>query len=122
VVFEQRLVKQYGRDRCWLVGDAAHQTGPVGVQSMNVGFSEAEALTSALRKILRESGSMSLLRNFNEDQSRRWRQLLGMAGGLKSTPETPEWVRERSGRILPCLPGSNGGLNQLAGQLALDFG
>jgi NADPH-dependent dioxygenase len=122
VVFEQRLVKQYGRDRCWLVGDAAHQTGPVGVQSMNVGFSEAEALATALHKILRESGSQSLLRSFNEEQTKRWRRLLGMAGGLKSTNETPAWVRERTGRILPCLPGSDGGLNQLASQLALDFG
>ena len=51
------LAKQFGRNRCWLAGDAAHQTGPVGVQSMNVGFCEAEALSSALHKILRESGS-----------------------------------------------------------------
>ncbi len=38
VVFEQRVAKHFGRERCWLAGDAAHQTGPVGVQSMNVGM------------------------------------------------------------------------------------
>src|SRR6266700_2525954 len=42
VAFEHRLVKQFGRGRCWLAGDAAHQTSPVGAQSMNVGFCEAE--------------------------------------------------------------------------------
>jgi 2-polyprenyl-6-methoxyphenol hydroxylase-like FAD-dependent oxidoreductase len=48
VVFEQRVARQFGRDRGWLAGDAAHQTGPVGVQSMNVGLSEAAALAGAI--------------------------------------------------------------------------
>ena len=48
VVFEQRVAKQFGRDRCWLAGDAAHQTGPVGVQSMNVGMAEAATLAGCL--------------------------------------------------------------------------
>ena len=61
VVFEQRLAKQFGRDRCWLVGDAAHQTGPVGVQSMNVGMAEAEALAGVLRKIVSEEAPLELL-------------------------------------------------------------
>ena len=61
VVFEQRVARQFGRDRCWLAGDAAHQTGPVGVQSMNVGMAEAAALAGALRRILREKAPLSLL-------------------------------------------------------------
>ena len=40
IQFEHRLVSHFGRGRCWLAGDAAHQTGPVGVQSMNTGFNE----------------------------------------------------------------------------------
>ena len=47
VVFEHRVAKQFGRDRCWLAGDAAHQTGPVGVQSMNVGMAEAATLAGS---------------------------------------------------------------------------
>src|SRR5206468_12569090 len=41
VAFQHRLAMSFGRNRCWLAGDAAHQTGPVGVQSMNAGFREA---------------------------------------------------------------------------------
>jgi len=50
VSFEKRLAVEFGKGRCWLAGDAAHQTGPVGVQSMNAGFNEALILANALKK------------------------------------------------------------------------
>ena len=54
VRFERRLASRFGQDRVWLVGDAGHVTGPVGMQSMNVGFSEACQLTGILAGILRD--------------------------------------------------------------------
>ena len=121
VVFEQRVVKQFGRDRCWLVGDAAHQTGPVGVQSMNVGMAEAEALAGALRRVLREKATLNLLETCDREWQAEWRRLLGLTGGLKPRNETSPWVRERRARLLPCLPASHEDLAPLAGQLRLDF-
>jgi 2-polyprenyl-6-methoxyphenol hydroxylase-like FAD-dependent oxidoreductase len=121
VVFEQRIARQFGRDRCWLVGDAAHQTGPVGVQSMNVGMAEAASLTDALRRILREKAPASLLETCDREWQAEWRRLLGLTGGLKPGNETSPWVRERRGRILSCLPASHEDLESLAGQLRLDF-
>ena len=38
VRFERRLSPQFGRGRVWLAGDAAHLTGPAGMQSMNAGL------------------------------------------------------------------------------------
>jgi 2-polyprenyl-6-methoxyphenol hydroxylase-like FAD-dependent oxidoreductase len=121
VVFEQRVARQFGRDRCWLAGDAAHQTGPVGVQSMNVGMAEAASLTGALRRILREKAPVSLLERCDREWQAEWRRLLGLTGGLKPGSETSAWVRERRGRILSCLPASHEDLAPLAGQLRLDF-
>ena len=121
VVFEQRVARQFGRDRCWLAGDAAHQTGPVGVQSMNVGLAEASALAGALRKVLREKAPLSVLEACDREWQGGWRRLLGLAGGLKPGTETSPWVRERCGRILPCLPASHEDLPRLAGQLGLYF-
>ena len=121
VVFEQRVARQFGRDRCWLAGDAAHQTGPVGVQSMNVGLAEASALAGALRKVLREKAPLSVLEACDREWQGEWRRLLGLAGGLKPGTETSPWVRERCGRILPCLPASHEDLPRLAGQLGLYF-
>ncbi len=121
VVFEHRVAKQFGRDRCWLAGDAAHQTGPVGVQSMNVGLLEAATLAGALRRILREKASLEILASCDRDWQGEWRRLLGLTGGLKPRKDTGSWLRERSGRILPCLPASHEDLSRLAGQLGFDL-
>ena len=121
VVFEQRVVRQFGRDRCWLVGDAAHQTGPVGVQSMNVGMAEAAGLAGALRRVLREKAPLNLLETCDREWQAQWRRLLGLTGGLKPRNETSPWVRERRARLLSCLPASNEDLSPLAGQLRLEF-
>jgi len=121
VVFEQRIAKQFGRDRCWLAGDAAHQTGPVGVQSMNVGMAEAASLSGNLRRILRDKAPVSLLQTSDNEWQTEWRRLLGMTGGLKARNEASPWVKERRGRILSCLPASHEDLEPLAGQLRLGF-
>jgi len=121
VVFEQRVAKPFGQDRCWLAGDAAHQTGPVGVQSMNVGMAEGATLAGTLRRILREKAPLDQLETCNREWQDEWRRLLGLTGGLKPRKDTSPWVRERCGRILSCLPASHQDLPRLAGQLALDF-
>jgi 2-polyprenyl-6-methoxyphenol hydroxylase-like FAD-dependent oxidoreductase len=120
VVFEHRVARQFGRDRCRLVGDAAHQTGPVGVQSMNVGMAEAASLAGALRAILRDKAPLSLLDACDRDWQAEWRRLLGLTGGLKPRKETSLWVQERRDRILSCLPASHEDLAPLASQLGLD--
>jgi 2-polyprenyl-6-methoxyphenol hydroxylase-like FAD-dependent oxidoreductase len=121
VVFEHRAARQFGRDRCWLAGDAAHQAGPVGVQSMNVGMAEAASLAGALRRILREKASLQLLEACDRDWQAEWRRLLGLTGGLKFRKETSSWLQERRGRILSCLPASHEDLGVLAGQLGFDI-
>ena len=121
VVFEHRVARQFGQDRCWLAGDAAHQTGPVGVQSMNVGMCEAATLAVTLRRILREKAPPNLLETCNREWQDEWQRLLGLTGGLKPRNETTPWVRERHARILSCLPASHDDLAPLAGQLKLDL-
>ncbi len=117
VVFEQRVAKQFGRDRCWLAGDAAHQTGPVGVQSMNVGMAEAVTLAGALRRILREKAPMSLLETCEQEWQEEWQRLLGLTGGPTPGKQAGAWVRERWSRIPACLPASHEELPRLAEQL-----
>ncbi|HLH54770.1 MAG TPA: FAD-dependent monooxygenase, partial [Verrucomicrobiae bacterium] len=121
VSFGRRLATPVGRDRCWLVGDAAHQTGPVGVQSMNGGFAEAEHLATMMKRVLREAGPIEALATYNSAQQNTWRTLLGAEGGLKAKGKAGPWVRARSARILPCLPALGADLDQLAGQIGLGF-
>jgi len=120
VVFEQRMAKRFGHGHCWLAGDAAHQTGPVGVQSMNVGLYEAAALVSRLRMILRERASIEGLETYNRERQEEWQRLLGLSGGPKPRADNDPWVSQRRAKILPCLPGSEADLSALAAQLRLD--
>ena len=121
VFFQQRLVKAFGQGRGWLVGDAAHQTGPIGVHSLNAGLHEASVLAGKLKKALCEGAPLSSLREYDQEQQSEWRRLLGLNGGLKPRKDTNDWVRERSARLLTCMPASGPDLKLLADQLRLDI-
>ncbi|MGH7972555.1 MAG: FAD-dependent monooxygenase [Limisphaerales bacterium] len=121
VAFERRMAEVFGRGRCWLAGDAAHQTGPAGVQSMNGGFIEASELVSRICKVLREETGIESLSQYNAGRQSLWQQLLGLSGGLLPRPGTDPWVRDHCGQILPCLPGLGKDAAALAGNLGLDF-
>jgi len=121
VMFEQRVATSFGSGACWLAGDAAHQTGPVGAQSMNVGMLEAQALAGYLKKELRQPGGRSGLEHYNSERQAEWSALLGLNGGLKPKDKTSDWVRRRLPRILSCIPSSGQALKVLAGQLQVDF-
>ena len=121
VVFEPRVVREFGRNHTWLLGDAAHQAGPVGVHSMNAGFLEGQAMAGALRNIIRERGSRSFLEGWEKEQQARWRQLVGLSGALRPQSKASGWVKERASRLLPCLPGTGGALVSLASGLDLEL-
>ncbi|HUF78388.1 MAG TPA: FAD-dependent monooxygenase [Thermoanaerobaculia bacterium] len=117
VRFERRLAESFGRDGAWLAGDAAHLAPPVGVHSMNGGLAEANDLASRIARVLRRGSSRDLLESYGRERHAEWRRLLGAR--VEAGPEASDWVRERAGRIVPCLPGLGADLDRLAGQLGL---
>jgi 2-polyprenyl-6-methoxyphenol hydroxylase-like FAD-dependent oxidoreductase len=121
IQFERRLARQFGSGRAWLAGDAAHQTGPVAMQSMNLGMREGADLAALLKRILRDKGPLDLLDAYNLEHRREWEQLLGLKGGLKPGAATDAWVRGHCGKALSCIPASGRELSLLARQLGLEF-
>ena len=119
VRFERRLAARGGHDRTWLAGDAVHLTGPVGMQSMNAGLREAAALATCVTKILRGQEPMTALPDLARRTFAEWRFLQGTAGGLRTTSDTPAFVRAHADRLLPCLPGTGGEIDVLADRLGL---
>ncbi len=119
VPFETRLAEHFGRGICWLAGDAAHVTSPVGMQSMNVGLREAASLATRLRDILREKGSSELLQAHEQLWQKEWRRLLGLGVEPVTTEQTDPWIAANAGRIIRCLPASGDNLSNLAGQISL---
>jgi 2-polyprenyl-6-methoxyphenol hydroxylase-like FAD-dependent oxidoreductase len=119
VEFPQRIVHQFGRGRCWVLGDAAHQTAPGGAQSMNLALREAEEFIEALRAVVRDGAPSGTLRAASERWHGEWRRLLGLDPSIESTPEASAWVREHAGQLASNLPASGEEFQALLGQLGL---
>ena len=124
-LFERRVARSFGRDRVWLVGDAAHQAAPVGVHSMNSGLVEARALAARMARIQRGGGTPSLLQEFATETQEAWRTLLGASAAtpagpaLRALPAADPWVRQIGARILACMPASGDDLEPLLRQIGL---
>ena len=107
-LFERKLATSFGSGRVWLAGDAAHLTGPLGAQSMNVGLREAKELAGELAAAVRGRDGSALAR-YGAARMAEWKDLL--------TPE-PRPGEPRS-LIKPCLPASGGALEEMLSQLRL---
>jgi 2-polyprenyl-6-methoxyphenol hydroxylase-like FAD-dependent oxidoreductase len=118
VRFERRLAAAFGRGRVWLAGDAAHLTGPAGMQSMNAGLAEASELVERIATERRGSGDEARLDEYGRDSAARWRFLLGREGGLVPSASTPAAAR-RTAQLLACLPATADDMPALASQLGL---
>jgi 2-polyprenyl-6-methoxyphenol hydroxylase-like FAD-dependent oxidoreductase len=119
VRFDRRLAPSFGRDRVWLVGDAAHLTGPAGMQSMNAGLAEASDLATRVAGIQGGKGGIELLEAYGRDHHAEWAFLLGKAGGLRAGADTPGWASTHAARLLPCLPATGEALRALSDRLGL---
>ena len=118
-VFERRLVERFGRGRIWLAGDAAHLTGPVGAQSMNVGLREARDLAARIAAAL-SGGDAGQLESYQDERVAEWKALLGGARAVAA--QLPAWLADVKDRIPACVPASGDDLRALLGQLGLALG
>lgn len=141
VQFQRQLAQKFGHGRCWLAGDSAHQTSPMGMQSMNLGLLEAADLANKLKSILRDNVGLEVLQAYNRIHGAHWRHLLGLRGAsgrphsllswagrqfgtifgvkedVRSRPSFPPWARPHSRTIISSIPSSGDDLNHLLEQL-----
>lgn len=118
VQFAHRLARAFGRDRACLAGDAAHQTGPVGMQSMNLGLQEAAGFAGIMHQILRQNASLELLGDYAQARQREWEGLL--KDGWRAREPAASWIRANAGKIPSCLPAAGQTLIRMASQLGLE--
>ena len=121
VRFERRLAQRFGAGRVWLAGDAGHTTGPVGMQSMNVGLREAHDLAAMFAGILRSGESLDGLDRYQRARQAEWRTLLGMEGIPTARDQANPWIAQRRDRLPMCLPASGMRLTELVQQLGLEW-
>ena len=117
--FQPYLVKRLGQGRCWLAGDAAHQTGPAGAQSMNLGLAEASELAERIAGVLHDHSPLNLLESYDQKCRAQWDHLLGTKQPPTLSDRANPWVRRRASEILRCVPASGEALSLLLAQLDL---
>jgi 2-polyprenyl-6-methoxyphenol hydroxylase-like FAD-dependent oxidoreductase len=120
VRFERRLAGSFGRGRVWLAGDAAHLTGPAGMQSMNAGLAEAHELASSIARVREGEAGLDRLDAYGRERLAEWSFLLGRRGRLRPVVAASEFVARNVARLLPCLPAIGEDLPPLAAQLGLE--
>ncbi len=118
--FDRRLSENCGEGRVWLAGDAVHATGPVGIQSMNVGLREAGLIARNMASALQGGGEAGLA-GYEKACRSEWLELLGVEGAPSLTGEAPSWVQADPDRITPCIPGSGEELSRLLTQIGLHY-
>lgn len=117
--FRHSLVTQLGAGRAWLAGEAAHLTGPLGVQSLNVGIDEASELSLRMVDALQNGHRPSFGEPYNAKRIRQWQDLLGIHERMAISTRSPDWARRCASRLLACLPASGADLDELLAQLRL---
>jgi 2-polyprenyl-6-methoxyphenol hydroxylase-like FAD-dependent oxidoreductase len=106
-LFERKLATSFGSGRVWMAGDAAHLTGPLGGQSMNVGLREADDLAGRIASVLRAGASAQVFAEYDTARAAEWRSLFGSDAPFGS----------RRALLLPCIPASGADLATLLTQL-----
>jgi 2-polyprenyl-6-methoxyphenol hydroxylase-like FAD-dependent oxidoreductase len=117
--FRHALVTHFGVGRVWLAGEAAHLTGPLGVQSLNVGLDEASELALHIADDLRRPSSVGFGSDYNARRTLQWQELLGVSERASPSARSPAWAWRNLSRILSCLPASGRDLDDLLDQLRL---
>jgi 2-polyprenyl-6-methoxyphenol hydroxylase-like FAD-dependent oxidoreductase len=78
----ERKVKDYGRGRVFLAGDAAHIHSPAGGQGMNTGMQDAFNLSWKLNLVIKGIAKPSLLDSYSLERSAVGEMVLRNAGRL----------------------------------------
>jgi 3-(3-hydroxy-phenyl)propionate hydroxylase len=117
--FRRAVADHFGQGRVWLVGDAAHATNPLGVQSMNVGLYEGRQVAGLVDECLRGAPLHIFESRYEARSQSEWNRLLqpNLGGGL--SPRVPAWIRDHVVRLVSCLPASGDDLDDLLDQLGV---
>ena len=114
--FHPAVASSFGERRVWLAGDAAHSTGPLGGQSINVGIHEADDLARRISENLANRPG-PLGSGYAEQRRIEWNRLFGLAPSAPSLARAPAWVGQTMAQLLPSLPVSGDDLDDVLEQL-----
>lgn len=115
--FSPALADRFGEGRVWLAGDAAHSTGPLGAQSLNVGIHEAHDLGRRMVDQLGRPAVAPLGVSYTQQRLLEWHVLFGLAPSVPRASRARDWVKRNLAILLQALPAAGDDLDDLLEQL-----
>jgi 2-polyprenyl-6-methoxyphenol hydroxylase-like FAD-dependent oxidoreductase len=115
--FNPALAERLGEGKVWLAGDAAHSTGPLGGQSLNVGIHEADDLACRIVEQGKSAGLRSLGPSYTQQRQIEWQRLFGIGSSSPCATRAQDWIKPHIATLLPSLPASGDDLDDLLEQL-----
>lgn len=119
--FHPALADRFGDGRVWLAGDAAHSTGPLGAQSVNIGIHEADELARRIVERVHNITASPLGPTYAERRRLEWQHLFGLESSRPRSPRTPDWVKRNLAMLLPSLPATGDDLRELLQRLHVEL-
>lgn len=118
--FNPALAERFGEGRVWLVGDAAHSTGPLGGQSLNVGIHEGVDLAHRIAEHQDRPAASPVGLGYGQQRRLEWQRLLGSGTNKADLTRSEEWLRRHFDALLPALPAAGDDLDDLLDQLGVE--
>jgi 2-polyprenyl-6-methoxyphenol hydroxylase-like FAD-dependent oxidoreductase len=87
-----RAAARFRKDRCFLLGDAAHIHSPVGAQGMNTGLQDAYNLAWKLALVVKRQAAASLLDSYEAERVPVARRLLDTTDRLFRIVVSDSWI------------------------------
>jgi 2-polyprenyl-6-methoxyphenol hydroxylase-like FAD-dependent oxidoreductase len=115
--FNPALAERFGEGKVWLAGDAAHSTGPLGGQSLNVGIHEADDLACRIVEQRNNVALRSLGPSYTQQRQIEWQRLFGIGSSSPCATRAQDWIKRHIASLLPSLPASGDDLDDLLEQL-----
>lgn len=119
--FERMLAGAFGKGRIWLAGDAAHVTGPIGMQSVNGGLYEACELARCMSRVVTGRAKQDAFVAFERQRCLEWSVLLGIDQRVRSQAHAGSWLPENAARVVACIPAAGCDLNALLHDAGLEL-
>lgn len=110
VTFGYWFVQPFAKSGVFLLGDAAHQTHPFGIQSMNNGLLESYKLCQRLLESKTSFSLDEICTLYNQESHDSWSQLLRGGDSLKELIPEDSWLKDREQELMMVLPVSSGEL------------
>ena len=100
----QGIAEQFGHQRCFLIGDAAHVHSPVGGQGMNIGIQDAVNLAWKLAGVVSGRTHARLLLSYQQERAPVARDVIRMAdSGFELAINLPQWLKPLRDTLLAAL-------------------